>query len=144
MQSDPTFNPDEKNGMKSISTRSGLEISFNDKDVILQIRTPGGQSFTLDDGAGSITLKDKNNNVITLSAAGISLESASDVSISAKGNITLAASGDLHMNATGNASLSATQIKQSASATFSAQGSASAELKASGQVTVQGAMVLIN
>jgi Rhs element Vgr protein len=140
----PAYPPDDKNATKAIVTRSKLEINFDDDKIILQIVTPKKQTVTLDDNAGTITIADSNKNQVTLSSAGITLDSGSNLSISAKGNITITAQGNLQMKATANATLDGLQVTHTAQTKFSAQGSAQAELKSSGILTLQGTLVKIN
>jgi Rhs element Vgr protein len=140
----PAYPPDDQNNTKAVVTRSKLEINFNDKDIILQINTPKKQTVTLDDKAGSITIKDSNKNTITLSSSGITLDSGSNINITAKGNITIAAQGNLKMSAKANATMEGLQISHTAQTKFAAQGSASAEVKSSGILTIQGTLVKIN
>lgn len=110
----------------------------------LTLLTPGGNSIRLDDAAKTITVRDANGNSATLSAAGISLDSASNVQIAAKGNIDITARGNLALKAGATVSVEGLQIVQSAKAKFSAQGAAQAELTSSGIVTVQGSLIKIN
>jgi Rhs element Vgr protein len=114
----PAYPPDKKNTIKGLMTRSKIELTFNDEDKIVTIKTPGGHSFVMDDKAQSITVTDSNKNFTP--------------------------QGNLAMKATANATCEGLQIELKAQTSLSAQGTASAELKASGVVTVQGALVKIN
>lgn len=135
---------DNNNYIKTITTKSKLKISFDDEKKILLIQTPGGNSITLSDEGKSIELKDQNSNTVTLGSGGISLNSASDIQLEAKGNISLKATGKLSLSAQQDVDVSGMNISQSAQAGFTAKGNASAELSASGQTVVKGAMVMIN
>ncbi|HEY0406173.1 MAG TPA: type VI secretion system tip protein VgrG [Pyrinomonadaceae bacterium] len=140
----PLYPPDDKNTRKAITTSSLLEITFDDKDRIIQIKTPNKQTITLDDKAAEISIKDSNKNTVTLSKSGISLDSASDIKITAKGNISIQATGNLDLNAKGNATMEGLQVAHKAQTKFSANGTATAEVTASGMLTIRGAMVKIN
>jgi Rhs element Vgr protein len=139
-----TYTPANENDIKGIVTRSKMEVSFNEKDKIITIKTPGGHVMTLNDTSGEVNITDSNKNAVTLGKSGIVLDSASQIEIKAKGNINITATGNLAMKATGNATCEGLQVGIKAQTAFSAEGNASAELKASGMVTVQGALVKIN
>lgn len=140
----PPFSPDAQNNKKAIVTREKLQISFDDKDKIIEIRTPGGHIIKMDDKSGALSIKDPNSNTVSLSKGGITLDSDTNLKINAKGNISLAAKGNIGLSAKGNLTLEGAQISNSASAKFSAKGNAAAELTATGMVTVKGGMVKIN
>jgi uncharacterized protein involved in type VI secretion and phage assembly len=136
--------PANENDIKGIVTRSKMEVSFNDKDKIVTIKTPGAHVVTLNDTSGEITIADSNKNTVTLGKNGIILDSASQLEIKAKGNISITATGNLALKATGNLNAEGLQVGLKAQSALSAEGNASAELKASGIVTVQGGLVKIN
>jgi len=138
------YPPDEKNTIKGLKTRSKMELTFNDEDKIVTVKTPGGHVFVMDDKEGSISLTDSNKNSMVLGKSGITIDSASDIAIKAKGNISITPTGNLSMKATQNATCEGLQIELKAQTKFSANGNATAELKSSGMLTVQGALVQIN
>jgi Rhs element Vgr protein len=140
----PPFVPDEQNNKKAIVSREKLQISFDDKDKIIEIRTPGGHIIKMDDKSGALSIKDSNKNNISLSKGGISLDSDTHLKINAKGNVNIAANGNIVLAAKANLTMEGAQISNNAKAKFSAKGNAAAELTASGMVTVKGAMVKIN
>ena len=135
---------DNNNYIKTLTTKSKLKISFDDEKKIILIETPGGNKITLSDEDKSIGLNDQNNNSVKLSADGIDLNSAGAISIQAKGNISLQATGKLSLSAQEDATLSGLNINQTAQVGYTAKGNASAELSASGQTVVKGAIVMIN
>ena len=132
-----------KNTKKAIVTSGNLEISFDDKDKIIQIKTPG-HSITMNDKSGEISILDSNKNKISLSKSGITLDSASNIKIAARGNIALEATGNLSLSAKGNASMEGAQVAHKAKTKFSANGALTAEVTASGMLTVRGGLVKIN
>lgn len=140
----PPFAPDEKNDKKTIVSRSKLEISFDEKDKILEIKTPGKHLVRLDDKAGKVTISDSNKNIITLAKNGVTIDSGSNMVLKSKGNMTLQAGGNLKLTAKANANVEALQIINKAKAKFSATGAGTAELKSSGIVTVRGTLVKLN
>jgi uncharacterized protein involved in type VI secretion and phage assembly len=140
----PMETPDEKNQFKSIYSKSGIHIKFDDEDKILTIETPEKNTIILDDKEKSISIQDMNKNSIVMDSSGISIKTPKDINLNADGNINLTATSNLAMKATADATLDGLSITQNAQTSFTAKGNASAELSASGQTTVKGAMVMIN
>jgi Rhs element Vgr protein len=140
----PAFPPDEKNNKKAITTRSKLQIVFDDQDKVIEITTPGKHSVRMDDKAKSITIKDAKGSSVSLSSSGITLDSAAGVSIKAKGDITIDAKGNLKLTAAAKASMEGLQVAHTAKTQFVAKGNAAAEVSASGILTLKGALVKIN
>ncbi|WP_282122154.1 type VI secretion system tip protein VgrG [Algibacter mikhailovii] len=140
----PKETPDEKNQFKSIYSKSGIHIKFDDKDKILTIATPGNNTIVLDDKNKNVSIKDMNENSIVMDDSGITMNTPKDINLKADGNINLTATSNLAMKATADATLDGLSITHSAQTSFTAKGNASAELSASGQTTVKGAMVMIN
>ncbi|MDN3663818.1 type VI secretion system tip protein VgrG [Algibacter miyuki] len=135
---------DKKNQFKSIYSKSGIFIKFDDEDKILTIETPSKNTMVLDDKAKSVSIKDMNDNSIIMDESGITMKSPKDINIKAEGAINLTAGSNLVMKATGDATLEGMSVTHKAQTSFTAKGNASAELSASGQTTVKGAMVMIN
>ena len=136
--------PNEKNQFKSIVTKSGISIKFDDEDKILTIETPGGNKLVMNDMEKLVEIEDLNGNKWTMKESGISLESPKDIKISAKGKITLDAIGELGISSKADIISKGLNVSLEAQVGFQAKGNASAELSASGQTTVKGAMVMIN
>ena len=95
------------------------ELSYNGNIVL---------TIEFDENDKSIVLVDEYKNTVRLGANGISLVSNKDINISAGGNIKMDG-----LNVTINAKSS-----------LAVKGAATAELSASGQTTVKGAIVMIN
>ena len=134
----------EKNQFKSIYSKSGIKIRFDDEDKILSIETPSKNTIVLDDKNKSVSIKDMHENSIVMNHSGITMKTPKDINLKADGNINLKASANLAMKATADAMLDGFSITQNAQTSFKATGNASAELSASGETTVKGAMVMIN
>lgn len=139
----PPYPPDEKNDRKALVTRGKLEIGFDDRNGVLEIRTPK-HSIVLDEKAGAVTITDGSNNKVALGKNGVALESASNLTITAKGNITLDAKGNLTLKAGATAGLEGSTVNAKAKVKLSAGAGGTSELTASGLVKVQGAIVKIN
>ncbi|MFA5330601.1 MAG: type VI secretion system tip protein VgrG [Prolixibacteraceae bacterium] len=140
----PKETPDAKNQFKSIYTKSGINIRFDDEDKILTIKTPGGHSFTMDDKNKNIIVEDLNKNKLTMSDAGISMESPKDIKLNAKGNVDITATSNISLNATGDTKVDGMNVALTAKTGLTAKGNATAEISASGQTTVKGGIVMIN
>ncbi len=140
----PNAPADEKNNIKSITTRSKLKISFDDDKKIVKIETPGGNSVTISDEDKGMELKDQNGNSIKLSSDGIVLNSAKDITLKATGGINLSATAKVDIKATQDLALAGLNINANAQVGFVGKGAATAEVSASGQTTIKGAIVMIN
>jgi Rhs element Vgr protein len=139
------YPPDDKNknSRKGIVTKGNIEIGFDDKDKIIEIKTPE-QTITMNDKAGEVSIKDNNKNTVSLSKNGITLDSGSNIKITAKGNITIQSNANLTLGAKVNASMEGTQVEHKAKNKFTANGLCTTEVTSSGMLTVRGAMVKIN
>ncbi|UTW62264.1 type VI secretion system tip protein VgrG [bacterium SCSIO 12741] len=139
----PAFTPDDKNSIKAITTKSQLQLEFNDEKKIITIQTPGGNKMIWSDDEKSITIQDQNGNKAIFNDSGIELNSAKNITIKASQNVEISG---VEVTAKGSSKLSGSgeQVSFSADSTFSASGSASAEVKASGNLTLKGSMVSIN
>ncbi len=141
----PPYTADADNTIKAIVTKNDLKIAFNDKDKILTLETPAGNKFILSDKDKSISTQDQHGNKMVMDSAGISLNSAKDITIKAAGKIDFSANQAITAKSSGgDVAVQGVNVNLKAQVALSAQGSASAELKASGQTTVKGAMVMIN
>ena len=73
------------NYKKVICSRNGVKVTLDDQDgqekMILE--TPGGCQFTLQDGPGSVEIKDSNGNSVKLETSGITVTASAKVTINA-------------------------------------------------------------
>ena len=136
--------PDEKNQFKSIYSKSGINIRFDDEDKILTIATPGENKITLNDKEKTIIVEDLNKNKITMSESGIELDSPKDIKITSKADVSIKATGNIALEATGDLTGKGMNVTFTGQTGFTAKGNATAELSGGGQTTVKGAMVMIN
>lgn len=134
----------DNNDIKSIVTRGGLSISFDDGKKIIKIETPGGNTFVLDDDNTAVKMSDQQGNQLLMDATGISLKSGKDITIEAKGNIRMNATGQINLAAIQDVDVSGLNINNEAQVGFCAKGNATAEISAAGQTTVKGGIVMIN
>lgn len=133
-----------ENDIKAIVTRSKLKLEFDDDKKVIVLTTPASNKIVIDDDDKSIAIQDQHGNKVKLDADGILLDSPKDIAIKAKGKVTVDAVGNVEMTSKGDIKQQAVNIEHSANASFTAKGTASAELSASGQTTVKGALVAIN
>jgi Rhs element Vgr protein len=134
----------EKNAVKAIVTRCQARIEIDDEAKVITVKTPQDNQVVLSDKEKSIVMSDQHGNKVVLSDAGISIESPKDIKIDAKGKVTIDAAQSVAIEAKADVSVKGTNVGCKASVGFTAEGSASAQLTASGQTTVKGAMVMIN
>ncbi len=118
----------DDNHEKGIFTRSEMKMIFDDEKVSFTLETPNGNKLSISDEDGEIVLADENDNVLTLNADGITIESAADINIKAGGDINL----------------EATNIASAASAEFKAEGSSGAQFSSGGSTVIEGSIVQIN
>lgn len=140
----PPFEYETKNNTKAIVTREKLRIEFDEEKKVITIATPGKNTLEINDEGKSITLTDQHKNEIRMDSGGITLTSAKDITLKAKGGITLDATSKISGTAKSDISLDGMNVKVQAKMGATVKGNATAELSATGQTTVKGAMVMIN
>lgn len=139
------LDPKEDNPLKAIVTKSGINIQFNDKDKILTLTTPGKNSAEFSDKDKSITIKDQNGNSIILDDSGITIKSPKNITLDAGQKVSIKGKTGVSIEASGgDVTLAGVNIKQSAKAQFTAEGSATAKVTGGAQLTLKAAMVMIN
>ncbi|WP_034292917.1 type VI secretion system tip protein VgrG [Herbaspirillum sp. RV1423] len=132
------------NYTKALWTKGLLKVVFDDDKKVITIVTPQNNTIVLSDDAKSICLTDQNSNKIEMNTSGILLDSPKDIVINAKGKVAISAVANIESTAKADIKNQALNINNTANVGFVAKGSATAELSASGQTTVKGAMVMIN
>jgi Rhs element Vgr protein len=140
----PSAWPNQKNSFKGIVTKSNLRIEFDDEKKITTIDTPGGNKVVISDDQKSILLSDQNSNKVELNSNGIIMNSPKDITLNSKSRIVIDAISGIDISSKSDVKVTGLNINQTANVGFVAKGSATAELSASGQTTVKGAMVMIN
>jgi Rhs element Vgr protein len=134
----------KENFTRSIVTKSKLTMKFDEDKKVITFQTPGNNIIEINDDKKSISLTDQNSNKIVMSDSGITIESAKSLTLKAQTEIEMSAGTNVSVKAGGNVNLKGVNIEASADAAFTAKGNAQAELSAAGQVTVKGAIVMIN
>lgn len=140
----PPYEYEAKNNTKAIVTREKMRIEFDEEKKVITISTPSKNTVQMSDDGKHIKLTDENKNEITMDKGGITLSSSKDITMKAKGNINMDATMKLSGTAKQDVSLEGLNVKVQAKIGASVKGNATAELSASGQTTVKGAMVMIN
>jgi uncharacterized protein involved in type VI secretion and phage assembly len=140
----PPYHLTEKNKTKAIVSRNKLVIEMNEEEKEITIRTPGNNQIVVSDDRKSIRLSDQNGNAIEMNDTGIKIDSCKDVTINAKANIKLTAMSDIETKSRADIKIHGMNVTGTADVGMTMKGSASAELSASGQTIVKGAMVMIN
>ncbi len=76
---------ESRNAIKSIRSRNGIKLTLDDSDgqERFRVETPGGQSVTLKDGPGAVTVEDSNGNSIKLETSGVTITAAAKVTVNA-------------------------------------------------------------
>ncbi|MCG8697407.1 MAG: phage baseplate assembly protein V, partial [Bacteroidales bacterium] len=140
----PPYDITSDNFTKAIVTKSKLKIEFDDDKKVTNIETPGGNKIVVSDDDKSILLNDQNSNKVELNSSGITLDSPKDIKITSQAKITLDGATGVVLNSNADIKITGLNIDQSANASLTAKGTASAEFSAAGNTTVKGAMVMIN
>lgn len=136
--------PDEQNTLKTIVTKAKHKLTFDDDKKIITVETPGGHTLVLSDEDKSITLTDSNDNKIEMAEGGITLTSPGDITLSAEGSVKISGTAGVDVSSKADVKISGVNVSAEADIALTAKGSASAELSASGETTIKGAMVMIN
>ena len=110
--------PSNDNHKKGYTSRSKIELLFDDEKKSLTLATPGGNKLVLDDDAKGITIEDQNGNKIVLSSDGIKIESSKAFELKA-----------------------GTKADITASTALKLEGSASTDVKSDGVVKLAGSAV---
>ena len=136
---------EQKNNIKQILTREKLSVEFNEEKKSITITTPGKRKFVLDDDGKKISVEDGSGNKLEMSDSGIKMESKKDIVIDTKGKFNVSAVGGINLAAkSGDLKGEGLNVEFNGKVGFTGKGSAKAEVSASGQTTIKGAMVMIN
>ena len=124
------------NDKRIIQSKNKVIIEFDETKKNLTLKTPGGNSILMDDAAG-ITITDKNGNSIAMGSTGITLNTTKEIFLKATKGISVAASA-------GPVKITGLEIAGEASTTLKLAGKDTAEVTASGILTIKGSLVKIN
>ena len=133
------------NFIKSIVTKGGTRLEFEDKDKTFKVITPGKNMIFISDKDKGVKIEDQNKNIILTSAKGISMDSDKDIKITAKGKLELnGTKGVVVKSSSGDTEVSGKNAKLKASAKVEVNGSAGADIKSSSAINIKGSMVNVN
>jgi phage protein D len=141
---DETKAPAEANDLKAIVSRTKLEISFDDKDTVLTVKTPGGRIVKLDDTKGEIEISDSEGNKILMDKDKVSIASAAELKLESKTNLSITSGAKLTIEAKTAYALSAASIEEKAKSMLTIESKGTGEIKTAAPLTIQGALVKIN
>ena len=139
----------DDNKIKSFTTNSGSTIKFEDEKI--SIIDAKKKSKILYDGKGKIDIESDEEIMLTCGQSSINMKKDGTIQIKGK-EITLDASskvviksmGNVEVKATADAKIEGLNTELSAQVGAKVKGNATAEITASGQTTVKGAIVMIN
>ena len=135
---------EQKNNIKQILTREKLSVEFNEEKKSITVTTPGKRKFVLDDDGKKITVEDPSGNKLEMSDSGIKVESKKDITFDTKGKFNVSAVGGIALSSKGDLKGEGMNVEFNGKVGFTGKGSAKAEVSASGQTVIKGAMVMIN
>jgi len=141
----PPYELSDENSTKALVTKEGCKIEFDDEKKVVNIETPGKNKISISDEDKGVTIVDENKNSITTDGEGITMEDSNGSRIiMSDSGIEIHSSSDLKLTATSDISVSGINITNYAKASMKSTGLASAELSASGNTIIKGAVVMIN
>jgi uncharacterized protein involved in type VI secretion and phage assembly len=139
------LDPNQNNTLKAIVSKSGISVEFDDENKIFTINTPSNNTIILSDKDKKITMQDQNSNSIVMSSDGITITSPKTITLNASENLVLkGAQGITVQSSGGDVQTSGMNIKETAQSQYSAEGSLTAQVQGGTQLTLKGAMVMIN
>ncbi len=125
-----------------IEADAGSDVAIN--SVKLTFENQGSGSDRITRYASNVSVWDQNGNKVALAEDGISLESTKDITLKAAGAVRIDAAGAVRVRADQDFAVAGLNVNLAAKVGLAATGAATAELSASGQTTIKGAMVMIN
>jgi Rhs element Vgr protein len=137
--------PNEKNSKKAIVSKSGISVEFDDENKIWTVATPNKNTIIISDKDKQITIKDENQNSIVMSSNGIDMSSPKSINISSQEKVTIKGTMGISIESNGgDVETKGMNIKENADMQYSAQGGQIAQVSAGMELTLKGAMVMIN
>lgn len=135
----------KENSIKSILSKEKITISFDDKDKVLTLNTPGKNKIVFSDKDKGITIEDQNGNKIETSEDGITITSKKKITFDSKDEIEIKAAKAITIKSTGDSvKLDGKSVEANAKGNFKVTASSGADIKASGTVNIKGSVVNVN
>lgn len=139
------FNPNEKNSMKGIVTKSELRVMFDDENKILTLTTPGNNTLVLDDKNKQIEVKDENGNSMVMTSSGITIKSDKDINLQAGQKVSIKGNTGIDIQSSGgDVIIKGNNIRETAQMQYTAKGNMTAVVQGGTELTLKAAMVMIN
>ncbi|WP_316632413.1 type VI secretion system tip protein VgrG [uncultured Flavobacterium sp.] len=139
------LNPNDKNSIKAIVSKSGISVQFDDENKIWTVETPNKNTIIISDKDKKITIQDENENSIIMSSSGIDMSSKNNINISAQQNVSIKGTQGVTIEASsGDVATKGLNIKENASIQYAADGGQAAQVTGGMELTLKGAMVMIN
>ena len=133
---------DAENNTKSIKTKSGMEINFNEKDKIIKISTSDKRSITISDKGNSIEMLNGSEK-ISINKDSIEIISSKDIKLDGN-NITLTAKSGINIKGNNDIKIDGNNIKLNGNIGVNIKGGTSTKIESSGITEIKGTMVKIN
>jgi uncharacterized protein involved in type VI secretion and phage assembly len=133
------------NFIKSIVTKGGTRLEFEDKDKTFKVITPGKNMIFISDKDKGVKIEDQNGNKIITSATGISMNSDKDIKITAAGKLEMSGTKGVTVSASsGDTTVSGKNATLKGSAKAEVNGSSGTDIKSSATINIKGSMVNVN
>ncbi|WLE95753.1 MAG: type VI secretion system tip protein VgrG [Candidatus Electrothrix communis] len=132
------------NDIKAFISREKLTLELDEKDKVITVKTPGGNTVVISDKDKGILLEDQNGNKVELNDSGISIESPKDIKITAKGKIDIKSTGALSLTSSADLKGEGLKVSLKGKTSLTADGGPNAKLTASAMTTIKGGIVKIN
>ena len=133
---------DAENKIKSIKTKAGFEINFDEKDNILKINTDLERYITLSNSGECIEIVNGDEKM-AINKDSIEIKCSKDVNISGN-NITLNAQNNIKIKGNNEISADGNNVKINGNISVNIKGSTSAKVESSGITEIKGSMVKLN
>jgi uncharacterized protein involved in type VI secretion and phage assembly len=162
----PVQTPDQANNLRTIVSRAGTRIVFDDDAPALRLETTASGSadgdyknrISINERQKTITIEDQHNNKILLSDKGIALSSDQDINLSAKGEVRIEGkkvvqvdgnkislkAQQLEAKGISKVNVKGAQVDVNGDAALTLKGGARAALESDAMVDIKGALVKIN
>lgn len=139
------LDPNEKNKLKAIVSKSGIYIQFDDEDKVLTVTTPEKNIMVYSDKDKKISIDDQNGNSFLMSESGITMKSPKDINIEADQKINIKGTQGIAIQSSGgDVQVNGVNIKEDANMQFSAQGGTTAQVSSGAELTLKSGMIMIN
>lgn len=144
----PQDNSDGNNDIRTITTRKGHKIEFDDnkKEAKVTIETEGGHKIVMNDKSGSevVNIEDSKGNKIEMDSPGgtISITANTEIAMEAP-TISLSGKSEIKAESKGKLNLKGSQSKLAGDAKLDIE-SALMGISADGPLTIEGAIIQLN